>query len=655
MNRTTVILLALAILLAHTLAIHQTPDGAFGAPYEIAHVAFRTARNLVRAGVLTWNPASPPVESHPSPLWVAVALAAEFRYVSPILVSQTLGILGGLSTAVILTQFSPRRMAGLIAPLLLAASGTAAAAGASGTEAPVAMLLVTTAFLAFEWGWRRLLALSLAALVWTRPEGLAVLLLFLLLERFDRPRAADGGPRGSLAPWDLVPAAAAAALVLSRHALFGTWISPFGASFFAPAPARILLGGRYLASYLVASGAGPLLFLPIGLLVTGQLSPRGRRALILSLGWAGAVAISGGDGLPFWNALAAVVPLSLLSIQEAITGEMDRRPRLYPLAWTVLVIATGFSFLASKVPGDVGPLRLDAIHRAWMRPSAGLAAAYPRPFGRLGLLQELREIEHLRPLGIFLRDNVKEPSSIATFWPGAVGYLSRKEVFDLLGRTCPAPGREGTVSWRGAPRVDLVRGIEQGADYVVPLIGSLAEGKTAVSFLEEWTSRYDSAGGSPERIAELLAALARYELISVPVPPERGGLDSPATRPFLLLRKKDLGLTPRLEVRREGRWFEVRLHHRGHREVVELSVRVEDGAGGVHSLRPTGEWVAGGAEITARTGILLYETGPRPILLVRGLLPDGVPAGTLSARLHNPAMKSSAPLSAVGPAVQVSF
>jgi hypothetical protein len=49
-NRGTVILLALAILLAHAIAIHRSDGGDVAAPYEIAHVAYRLGRNLVFEG-----------------------------------------------------------------------------------------------------------------------------------------------------------------------------------------------------------------------------------------------------------------------------------------------------------------------------------------------------------------------------------------------------------------------------------------------------------------------------------------------------------------------------------------------------------------------------------------------------------------------------
>jgi len=484
MNRITVIFLALAILLAHTLAIHQTPDGEFAAPYEISHVAYRCARNLIRHGALAWNPGAATVESYPSAIWVGICAIAEHRYFSPIFVTQVVGILCALGTVVVMTQFSPRRTAGLIAPMLLAASGTAAAAGASGTEAPLAMLLVTTAFLAFERGWRKVLAISLALLVGTRPEGGALVVAFLLLELFDRPFEETSLPRRTLRQWFAAPLLVIAGMALYRAGVLGSWLSPFGSSLFDPVPGQTLLGVHYLWSYVACSGSAPLLLFPILLAPGGWLSGTGRRALILFLVWVGVVVMSGGDGLPFWNALAAVLPLSLIAVQEALTGWMDRRPRFAPVTWAVLVLATAASFLVSKSPGNVGPIPLERFQRWWMAPSARTAEVYERPLGRMGLLAEIREIERLRPLGVFLRDSVKEPSSVATFWPGAIAYLSRKHVYDLLGRAFPAAGTEGNYSWRAARKVDLVNAIERQADYVVPLIGAVEEGVHASSFLE---------------------------------------------------------------------------------------------------------------------------------------------------------------------------
>src|SRR5262249_20873804 len=106
MNRGTVVFLALAILLAHTFAIHQTVRGDLAAPYEGAHVAYRLGRNLVYEGSAQWNTGGPPVESYPSLVWVLVSAFAARLYISPIWVSQGLGLVAALGTVIVLAQFS---------------------------------------------------------------------------------------------------------------------------------------------------------------------------------------------------------------------------------------------------------------------------------------------------------------------------------------------------------------------------------------------------------------------------------------------------------------------------------------------------------------------------------------------------------------------
>lgn len=651
MNRVTVIFLALAILLAHILAIHQTPEGDLGAPYEIAHVAFRVGRNLVRHGVLAWNPEAASIEAYPSALWIAVSALAESRYISPTMVAQTLGFLAALGTVVALTQFSPRRMAGLIAPILLAASGTAAAAGASGTEAPVVMFLVTLAFLAFEWRWRRTLAIALALLTTSRPEGIPLVAVFFLLETFDRPLDPTGLRRRTLATWYVPALLVTLGLAFFRHGLTGEWFSSYGRQFVSFDSERATLGLHYLESYLVSSGTAPLLVLPILAAILGKLSGTGRRAFLLAMAWAFLVMLSGGDNLPFWNALAAVVPISLLSLQEALTGLMDWRPKIAPLAWVMLLLAVGASLLVSKSPGPLGPIPLERYHRAWMEPCPQLSAVHERKLGRMGLHEELRHVGRLRPLGVFLRDSVAEPSSIATFWPGAIGYLSRKQVYDLLGRASPSPGKGWNESWRGEHRADLVAAFDHRADYIVPIVGSLGGDAPASTFLRDWLVRYDTEGLSEERLHELLDAIREYEMISVPVPDRSHLPDIPSTTPFLLLRHKELGLTPSIELEWDGDRFRVLAHHQGHQQVVDLAVTYTDESGQRHSMRPSGQWnreELSEGQLRARVSLLLYETGPRPIELVRGRLPHDARGGELKAQMLNPNIRSGSTLTAVG-------
>ncbi len=651
MNRTTVVFLALAILLAHTLAIHQTPPspdrdpgGDFAAPYERAHVAYRLGRNLAYDGRALWDPHGPWIESYPSPIWIGLGALAARLGIYPTTLSQALGILFALSTVIVVAQFSSNRLAGLIAPVLIATSGSACASAASGTEAPLAMLLVSLTFLAFERGWRKTFAVGLIALLLTLPEGLALLFGFLLLERLDRPRGPEGLPRPALVK-PLLAAFVAVAFFAGLRLLFtGKLLSPFASELVSYDPTRWKLGLQYVWSFLSSSGSGSLLALPLAFSFSRTLPPIGRRATLLFLAWAAVVALAGGDHQPFWNVLAPALPLLFVSIQSAITAWIDRSPRQASLAWALLSLTMVACLFVSKLPGDLGPLPLERTLRSWMEPPTALFEAFEQPLGRRGLLAEIREVEQLRSVGIFLRDQVSADATIGTFWPGAIGYLSRKQVVDLLGRTQPLAGQDRPRTWRAAARVDLVRALSLEADYLVLETG--AGGRTRLSeLLHHWLKRYDAIGDNPERLRELTEALQHYELVAVPVPARSSRPEQSSPNPFLLLRNKRLGLAPELELRCQPSSFEVLARHRGHEQVVDLMLELIDSQGQTWNMRPTGEWVAA-SEIDARTNLLLYDTGPNSVLLVRGTLP---PAGvSLFARLHTPGISADSPLATAG-------
>ena len=156
MNRATALLLAMATLLAHALAVHRDEDGRFGQPYEVAHEAYHLARNLVREGSLAWNPAAVEQDergglgAYPSPLWVGVAALSERLYVPVNLFTQFLGVLAALAAVGYSARFAMDRIAGVIPPLLLVTSGAFAAAGPSGTEMAAVALLLTVAFVSYE-------------------------------------------------------------------------------------------------------------------------------------------------------------------------------------------------------------------------------------------------------------------------------------------------------------------------------------------------------------------------------------------------------------------------------------------------------------------------------------------------------------------------
>ena len=646
MNRIAVALFALAILLAHSLAIHQTLDGDYAAPYDFAHVAYRVARNLVREGTLAWNPGGPLYEAYPSPLWVLVSAVAERLYIGPNQLTQALGTLSVMGSIVVLTQFSSKRLSGMIAPVLVAASGTAAAAGGSGTEAGLTMLLVTALALGFERGKRLFFAVAAVLLVWTRPEGSLLLALVLALELADRPKDVHGRRRDGLGLAFAAPFIGWLVLVFLRHAATGSWLSPYEGSALRFDAGQASLGFDYLTGFFLCSGSGILLALPILALFTGELSGTGRRMLLLSLGWAGIVALNGGDGLPFWNALAPVLPIFFLTIQEAITAWLDRKPVASALFWVVLVLGVCSSLVVSRSPTDLGPLRTASWHKAWMEPSPALRQAYDRTHGRLGLMDEIREVERLRQLAVYLRDNVEDTATISAFWPGTIGYLSRKKVHDMLGRATPIRGESRPHAWRGHHRVDLVAGFREGADFAVPILGSLREHTSPADLLHSWLDRHDVRGDDDERLVELLGSLVQYELLAVTVPRDARDPRSSDPVPFLIMRDRARDEAPTIALHRTDTGFRVLARHDSNQQVADLTIVLQERDGTEHYMRPTGEFVE--EPVAARANLLIFPSGSRPIRLAEGRIPKEYDAVRLTARLHNPGMNPDAPLAAVG-------
>lgn len=620
MNRTAILFLALAILLAHMVAIHQTPDGGLAPPYDAAHVAFRLGRNLVHEGELAWITGGSVHGSYPSLLWIALCAGAERFHVSPILVTQLVGMACALGAVLVATQFSMERRSGLIAPLLLATSGCVAAAGASGTEAGLSMLLLTTTVLAFERRRTWLQRVSGVGLALTQPIATWPLVLLVLLELVDRPPAEEGTRQSRQLVTALLPLAALVALALVRRSVTGQWWTPTAHGLITDPLGQVALGWAYLKGFIVASGSAPLALVPLLLITTRSRHGIGRRALLVSLAWMAGVVWTGGSDLPFWNALAPALPLLFVSIQDAVTRLMDRAPSWQPLVILVLLAGGLASLAASKVPGSLGALQLEDAHRAWMQPSPDLAP-YTAPHGRLGLLEEIRRVERLRQMGIFLRDESPKSSVITTGYPGALGYLSRRPVLDLLGRTSPLPGRERTHPWSGAHPANLAASLESAAEesglvvsVLVNLSGERMRPTGRVQELRTWLGRATTA--SPESDAVLLTLLDRFEPTSFPVLPEGDQQAVPDTNPAHLLRSLAQGRTPALRLRRRGEHVQALVQHEGPSQVLELRLGLQTPAGERLWMRPNGTWIADRPDLPpprARVDLLVKTTGTRQV------------------------------------------
>jgi hypothetical protein len=528
-NRTIALFVALVILLAHCLAIYTDGQGHFAFAYDPSYVALRLAHNLVYEGQLRWNPGMAAWESYPSPVWVAIAAVAERFAATRIIdgfslsvntIMQAVSITAALLAVVLSGEFRNDRVAGLIAPLLLVSCGCFAAAAANGMETSLVTLLVIASFLSFERRYGNRLAISMTLLCLVRPEGALVALGLFLLRLL-------GFARGEVKPalWPFVaPAVTVAAVTWARFRATGFLLPPSVHAVLAPHPGQASEGFGWLTDSMRTAISLILVVYAIVSLARRHLSGTGTRALFLALLLAGFTVLQGRAPLPFAEALVPALPLAFVAAQEGMIEALDGTSALARrLALSSLFACLFVSALASRHPADLGPLPLETWHEQWMRSRGSARFGYEEPLGRRGLEEEISTTLRLRGLGLFLREYVDPGASLLTAWPGSLGYLSRLQVFDLLGRASPVAGRPRPATWTRRERTDVVAALEMQPDYVVPEIGRAPRAPSAGEVARLWLDELDDRPQATGRFAELERAFTRYEMVTVPISiPTRG-------------------------------------------------------------------------------------------------------------------------------------
>lgn len=644
MNRTIALFVALVILLAHCLAIYTDGQGHFAFPYDPGYVPLRLAHNLIFEGQLRWNPGMTAWESYPSPLWIAFAAVAERLAatrlgdelgVSVNTIMQAGSIVSALLTVVLAGGFRGDRAAGLIAPLLLVSCGCIAAAAANGMETALYALLVTSSFLCFERGYGNRLAISMTLLCLVRPEGAFLVAGLLFLRSFNFQR---GAKRPAFWPF-LAPIVTVGATTWARWRATGFLLPPSIHAMIEPHPGQVSEGFAWLLDSMRTAIGLILLVYAIVSLARRHLSGTGTRALFLALIMAAVLALQGRAPLPFAEALVPVLPLAFVAAQEGMIEALDGTSVLgRRLALSSLFVCIFVSALASRHPADLGPLPLEAWHERWMRSRGSASFGYEQTLGRLGLEEQIATTLRLRGLGLFVRDYLDPSSTLLTPWPGSLGYLSRLQVFDLLGRASQIAGATRPAGWTRRERSDVVAALEMDPDFVVPEVRTGDRAPSASELARRWLEELDHRPLAPDRLAEIEAAFARYEMVTVPITIPTRGSGPYRKESFRLLRRKELGLRPRLEIGLTGRELRIGVSHRAHLQIADLRVLAIDARGRVWSMRPTGE-LAEGARVLARPGLLLYESGTRSLELLRIELPDEVDGSRIAevrAVLRNP-------------------
>jgi hypothetical protein len=638
MNRSLVLLVAMAVLVAHSLALRTDATGALAPPYDQAFVAFRVARNLVFEGTWTWSPGVPGFDSHPSTLWVLIGAAVE-RFSLPInAVMRGIGIVSAAATLMLTGAFHPDRAASLVVPMLLAISGAMAAAAVSGTETALLTLLLTGSFLAFE----RRADVSLGVLTllagWTHGEAWVFVGVLLLLRLLARLRPEDGRPAPTLWPF-AVPAVGLGLLTLLRVGQTGEALSPFVRDLVETDPGRLRHGLATVRDGLVSCASPLLVVHALWYLLRGQLSPTGRRALVLAATWLATVVLGGGGGLPFAEDIVPALPILLLAGQEGLIHALNSwKAPVRGIAWVTFLGAVLASTVASVEPRDIGPLPTAGLMRAWLKPTAAPRHGREGALGRRGLLEEEAATRYLREIGIFLRDEVDPRSRVLTPFPGSIAYLSGLPVEDLLGRATAAAPRTRPSHTGGPRRIDALAALAGRPEHIVPFCRPRAGEALVEAFLGD-LAQLDVRGSDPERQEALRAALADYEVVTIPL--QRRGRENPALREdrARLLRLRGERAATELEAHLDGEGrLSVLLEHHGHAQLADLEVVVVDAAGAEWSLSPTGRPAAPGEELAMRSDLLLGETGDRPVHLVSRapLLLGGIEGRELRVELVSP-------------------
>ncbi|MBI3030113.1 MAG: hypothetical protein HYY64_11425 [Candidatus Rokubacteria bacterium] len=462
-------LAALAVLILF-LAQEQRIAGASGLPLDDAWIHLHFARNLAEGAGFSYNPGHP-VAGSTAPLWTLL-LAAGFLVAGPALwVVKSLGVVLTLATALVARRLaraltrpphpaplecpSPFLLSppgrgrvrggegkgegvGVLAGLAVLGSAGLAWGSLSGMEVPLAAFLVTAALWAHvaarEWAAAILMGLAILA----RPEAL-LLAPFLL---FSRPLTSGRAVR----------LLGVVALFLAPAVAFS--LATVGAPVPATAAAKVqggllgfLLGAR--EPWTLALVARPWRFLadwtgflwtqhpllpflvPVGLL---SLARQGRAVLVPAL-----VLVAHPIGM------ALLAPYRGPSFQE---GRYSTH--LVPLA--VVVAVVGLSGLLRE-------RRRRWVIGGWL--CLALVALWPGSLRYAWAVQNINAMQvHL---GEWVTRNLPADARLALNDVGAIAFISRREVVDLMGLVTPE-----ILAYRRAGETGVLRYLEQACpDYLI--------------------------------------------------------------------------------------------------------------------------------------------------------------------------------------------
>ena len=472
---------ALALAIGFFLLKTRQLAGGLGVeafPLDDAWIHMQFARNLAEGRGFSYNPGVP-VSGSTAPLWT-LALGGAFAVLGshPVL-AKVLGIAATLGSAWLAGRlaliWAGRRDLALLASVLVVLAGPMVWGALSGMEVTLAAFLVTAALVLHARGraWAAGAALGLAAVA--RPEAALLPPLFWLAGPLTARRVPAWGlpVAGFLAPWvafnlattgSPLPATAAAKIDGGLVGYLAGVREPLRTTLLERPWQFETEWARWLWRVDVLL---PILLLP-GLWWLGRHA--GRAALVP----ASALVLH-----PL--AMAILAPYRAPSFQE---GRYSIH--LLPLALVVAVVPLTPLFSSSTSPlspsGGEGRVRgLRGLRRrlGWIASAAlliGAVAALPSAASRYGWAVQNTEAMQVH-LGHWVARHTPPTARIGLNDVGAIAYISRREVVDVMGLVTPA-----IIPFRRAGEMGVLRYLEHACpDYLIvfpawfPAISEMAD------------------------------------------------------------------------------------------------------------------------------------------------------------------------------------
>ncbi|MFT4647083.1 MAG: hypothetical protein ACI9X4_000290 [Glaciecola sp.] len=658
MNRTTAILLALGILLAHSLGIHRDFQWNFAGPFDSVHLAYALGENAAQGKGWSLGPTGPGLQAYPAPLWVGLSWIASLLHWPVALVAQMAGLFSALLLLSASTCIAQDRVAGVIPPVLLVLSGTMASGAMSGTEHMTLALFVVVALVSFEKNHPKLLPLALALMAMSRAEGFIMVCAFFTLWCVDRIK---GEGRRNFSIGVFIPAALVGG--------FFCWYTPTGEthSLYGAVYSRLLEsqaaghGWTQLLDFTKIAVSPIWMVLGFVFLFTGHLSGPGLRAFALSSVYMACMVLVGGEDLPFGLAFLPILPLICLVAQEIIVAALDTyRPGLEAACWVLLLSTALAGATASKFPGDVGPLSLSEPHTAWLQSRTPVSLGQNSILGRTQLQTEIRRTSEMRRLAQFLNQHLDPEATVLSPWVGSLTFFTTNRIYDWFSRLQTigeTPQRANLGYPAGAP---LTNALANKPDLVLPAIGMGAK-LDPKAFPDGLNPDLLSLGGDSAEAKATIADVLRkeYSLITLPITHPTTG----RATPFFVYQLLKASRRPELQIHARSGFIhiEAAVHHDSRirlPHMVYLIVQATDERGQVWTPDPSGRLVQASEEQTSSAPIVLEATSAKNVRLWAGDLsvsPTGSKIQEITAQLFHPRIHRKNPLAPASTLVRRQF